>query len=762
MFTWIPIYEEAATALRAYRDRQPELVQILAGMAAAGLKATPLEDEAADGGRFTLTEIDPFTFLGNFNRGVTAANRTAMWKFLKERWYLQSPLPEDYDGIPVLNNMKSWLMPYARQREPQHVPTLWDMFEHILDSRPQSMDAALFDRCIALREVGLAMLTMGFFYARPKVWPALDTNNKPFAKSRGVTFDVKDGATYRRWIFEVLSKTGLEPYAFSHQAWLAVQGAETPHQFVLTEAQQAMLWERFMEEVPDFVDFSTRSSLHETELDELRQSLRRWQEQMGMAKAADLLAHGTSSQVMESLKRCVPKHLVTPNGWSRTFGKLDGDQPAMLQRCVEAASAIEADDDGIDAIFREASARSLKPSWHTLAAVLWMMNQGRYFPIKINYYRDLANELNWKLPSGDMTAAGLRVLMAFNAAFRDMLIDARPADGTDIHGFIRAVWPGDGSADVIAEETTSQGHAAVDSRPPTIVPSATYTKSDALADLFMAGDDLDKITAQLLRKKNLILQGAPGTGKTFIARRLAYLLMGQKDDARVEMVQFHQSTSYEDFIQGIRPDGNGFSLRDGVFYTFCRQAMLRPQEPHVFIIDEINRGNLSKIFGELMMLIEPDKRQPQFAMRLSYARDDDERFYVPDNVYLIGTMNTADRSLSLVDYALRRRFAFWEMQPGFAAEQFGETLTAAGAGQGIITSIRSRMMQLNDLIAGDRSLGSGYRIGHSFFVPPPGVTPDAAWFADIIAHEIRPLIQEYWVDDDQKRDAALAILQPLL
>ena len=228
MFTWIPLYEEAATALRAYRDRQPELVQILAGMAAAGLKATSIEDKATDGSRFTLTEIDPFTFLGNFNRGVTKENRTAMWKFLKERWQLQSPLPEDYDGIPLVNLQRAWLMPYADKREAGHVPALWEMFLHILDTTPAELDAALFDRCLALRGVGLAMLTMGFFYARPKVWLALDKRNLAFASASGLGDEPSSGQEYKIWLGKVSSKIEARPSVFSHSAWMLSERNEKP------------------------------------------------------------------------------------------------------------------------------------------------------------------------------------------------------------------------------------------------------------------------------------------------------------------------------------------------------------------------------------------------------------------------------------------------------------------------------------------------------------------------------------------------------
>src|SRR5690606_1428410 len=185
-----------------------------------------------------------------------------------------------------------------------------------------------------------------------------------------------------------------------------------------------------------------------------------------------------------------------------------------------------------------------------------------------------------------------------------------------------------------------------------------YTLDDALDGLFLSRDQFTYILDQLGRKRNVILEGPPGVGKTFIAKRVAWALLGEKDPSRVEMVQFHQSYAYEDFVQGWRPaEAGGFDLRNGIFYEFCeRAAGDDPERPYVFIIDEINRGNLSKVFGELLMLIEGDKRGPDFAIPLTYSRAREERFYVPRNLYVLGMMNTADRSLAMVDYALRRRF----------------------------------------------------------------------------------------------------------
>jgi 5-methylcytosine-specific restriction protein B len=284
-------------------------------------------------------------------------------------------------------------------------------------------------------------------------------------------------------------------------------------------------------------------------------------------------------------------------------------------------------------------------------------------------------------------------------------------------------------------------------------PIAPYTKRDALLELFLSEQELNGILSRLQRKKNIILQGPPGVGKTFVARRLAYLMMGVKDASRVQMVQFHQSYAYEDFIQGYRPNEEGrFTIKPGIFYEFCRKAQRDPENEHFFIIDEINRGNLSKIFGELMMLIENDKRGQGFAMPLTYAKSADDLFYISENLYLIGMMNTADRSLSLVDYALRRRFAFVTLQPKFTSDQFNRTLTEAGASAVLIRKICERIGALNKEIAEDeRNLGPGYCIGHSYFCPGPDPRPlDESWYREVIESEIKPLLEEYWVDESSR------------
>lgn len=279
-----------------------------------------------------------------------------------------------------------------------------------------------------------------------------------------------------------------------------------------------------------------------------------------------------------------------------------------------------------------------------------------------------------------------------------------------------------------------------------------YTEADFLNEVYISTAKYETLKGLLLRNKNIILQGAPGVGKTFAAQRLAFSIMSAKDTSRVKTVQFHQSYSYEDFIMGYRPDGGGFRLAEGPFYKFCKDAEDDDERPYFFIIDEINRGNLSKIFGELLMLIEGDKRGEKNALRLLYK---DEQFSVPANIHIIGMMNTADRSLAMIDYALRRRFAFFDMEPAFQSDGFKARQAAIQNPEfdALVLVVES----LNKTIGEDASLGVGFRVGHSFLCTNDVV--DDAWLNTVIEYELVPLLNEYWFDEPSKVESWTARLR---
>lgn len=273
--------------------------------------------------------------------------------------------------------------------------------------------------------------------------------------------------------------------------------------------------------------------------------------------------------------------------------------------------------------------------------------------------------------------------------------------------------------------------------------NTSYTKKDFLSEVYMNENQYDRLSGVLLNKMNLILQGAPGVGKTFTAKRLAYSLMGEKDDSRIEFVQFHQNYSYEDFVMGYRPSGDSYELKYGIFYQFCKKAENQPDKKFFFIIDEINRGNLSKIFGELLMLIEKDYRGTKATLAYNGMP-----FSVPKNLYIVGMMNTADRSLAMIDYALRRRFSFFEMAPAFESKGFKEYQHSLD--NRTFNELISEIVKLNGEISRDKSLGKGFCIGHSYFCGKTKETCTNEWMQSVVNYDILPMLSEYWFDDDTK------------
>ena len=394
-----------------------------------------------------------------------------------------------------------------------------------------------------------------------------------------------------------------------------------------------------------------------------------------------------------------------------------------------------------------------------------LVYQGRRYPpravaqLAYRLARD-APAARWPLRSGAPTNALLEALDFTIATKRPTLANS-PLDGdVAAQEQLATLYTGRASAEKTA---APKAPAAPAETPAAAEPAAPYDagpaprpydRAAALAELFIDEVALDDALAALHRRRNLLLQGPPGTGKTLLARRLAWLLLGTTNAARQELVQFHPSYSYEDFVQGFRPDATGtFRLQDGVLPDVCRRAAAQPARPFVLLIDELNRGNVGRIFGELLLLLEADKRGPAHAVRLPYAPPGAAPFFVPDNLYLIGTLNTADRSLAPLDYALRRRFAFVTLAPAFGP-RLRQFLLERGVPAPIVDRLLTRLTTLNDTIAADPALGPDFRLGHSYFCQPP---PDPAaadqWLTLILEQEIAPLLEDYWREEPTKAAA---------
>lgn len=283
--------------------------------------------------------------------------------------------------------------------------------------------------------------------------------------------------------------------------------------------------------------------------------------------------------------------------------------------------------------------------------------------------------------------------------------------------------------------------------------ASNYSIEDIVNDgCFVESERISNMRERLRSKKNLILQGPPGTGKTWLAKRLAWALVGQKDASRVRAVQFHPNLSYEDFVRGWRPSSDGtLDLVDGPFLEMREAAIMDEEGKYVLVIEEVNRGNPAQILGEMLTLLEEDKRDADNALELTYKREGEQGIHLPPNLYIVGTMNIADRSLALVDLALRRRFAFVDLVPEIGERWKDWSRDRCGFDESVLSDIQDRMSNLNETIESDSKLGRQFQVGHSYVTPQPGSeTNPGAWYRDVVESEIGPLLDEYWFDEPSK------------
>lgn len=703
-FAWVDFYKEFAGKLLAYKNNRGELVdKVRAIYAEAGINMPTLEKDNQ------LVDIDPFTVFGFFNKSsMREANRSKIITAVKKIFNVQTEVPTSFESIPVLNNQNATFYYFIDSRGDKDIDDLWGLFESALKyaASPTAENrvplAKYFDRVINKKGNGNSKITMGLYWISPNSFLNLDSRNKWYIYESG-----KIPAAVVGDLPEIEMKISADKYfAILEKLRVYLQSPESP--------------------LKNFKELSFEAWKYSTQVNEEKKRVQAQREQKGAGLADEdvdtvhywIYSPGDGARKWDEFY----KRGVMGLGWHQIgdfnqYASKDEMKTAMKEKidpsrpyknAAHATWQFLTEMKPGDIVFAKKGMHSLIGRGVVTSEYIYDTEDAEYPNIrKINWTH---NEV--KPHPGQAVMKTLTDITAY----------------TDYVAKLNALYEGGADDDDVEPEEKE---------------FPEYSVEKFLEEVYMDGDSYDTLVELIRVKKNVILQGAPGVGKTFAAKRLAYSMMGVKDQERVMMVQFHQSYTYEDFIEGFRPSStsNGFEIKKGSFYNFCKKAADDLENEYFFIIDEINRGNLSKIFGELFMLIENDKRGN--ALQLLYS---DEKFFVPANVYIIGMMNTADRSLAMLDYALRRRFAFFEMKPGFGSDGFRVYRMALGNSK--FDRLIDCVEKLNTVIEADDSLGEGFCIGHSYFCNLKTVTDKA--LSNIVEYEMVPLLKEYWYDEPIK------------
>ncbi len=813
-YDWIDFYTEFATKLLPFKTERKALIQkIYAVYDTARITVPKLEsgDEIID--------IDPFTIFGLFNKGITNANRIAILNGIASEFVISATVPSNFDGIPVLNNLKAMFYGFKDDRKADDINNLWSLFETALalsnDDTEENRQkfSEVYDKVHDQLSIRWN-ITMGLYWIRPYTFINLDSRNRRFitdAKNMPGEFVVAAEKTFKKVPYatdylrirdlckKVLDAGEYEYKSFPDLSYTAWVVSEQVNQEKSAEKEKKISKAEFLKWFMP-----------------LLQALR---DLGGSATPADARKkiieneHLSDEMINETRGKSQVNKFENEVAFARNYlvgaGYIDNSVRGVWS-LTEAGKTVELTAEMASDIFKKGVSDAKRKSSNDSDALAdndvdtvhyWLYVPGQGADKWEECYKNGCMLLGWgeigdlgvfnskdemkqqmKQEYGDScsykNSAHATWQFVHDIKIGDVVFVKKGNNGILGKGIVESDYEYDADcadeySNVRKVNWTNKGDWIINHQSPQktltdITPYSDfvqeikdlfedddiendeqevtypgYTVENFLDDVYMSEEDYTRLVCLLRNKKNIILQGAPGVGKTYVAKRLAYSMIGVKDVERVMMVQFHQSYSYEDFIMGFRPSATGFELKKGAFYNFCKRAEVDSDNEYFFIIDEINRGNLSKIFGELFMLIENDKRGN--ALQLLYS---DEKFAVPKNVYIIGMMNTADRSLAMLDYALRRRFAFFDIKPGFETPGFREYRMALDNEK--FNKLISCVESLNGVISVDESLGEGFCIGHSYFCNLQPDTIDDSWLYSVVEYELIPLLKEYWFDEPLK------------
>lgn len=814
-FEWINFYSEFATKLLEFKNNRAKLIaDIQSAYSAINMKLPKLEREDS------IIDIDPFTVFGLFNKGITNANRIAILESFATVFKIKSKVPNNFDGIPVLNNLKATYYGFKDDRQVADIDNLWGLYESAINlaEKDDAANREIFTKWYDTVHDQLGIrwnITMGLYWIRPYEFINLDSIN------RGFIVDPDNMPV--DFVNSVKKKLNKVPYAseylaikdaclhalkdsdyeyknfpeLSYRAWIVSKQVNQEKAEVKGKKSSKAAFLRWfaplIQALRDLGGSGTpaearakiieNEQLSEDEINQTRgkNNVNRFENEVAFARNYLVNAGYIDKSVygIWTLTEAGKSVDMTSEMASDVFKNVLSSSPSKKEKNIDALA-----DEDVHTVrywlYAPGEGSCMWDEFYTLGimAIGWgeigdLSTFDSKDAMKIKMREVIDESLSYKnaahttwqfaneMKIGDIVFVkkGMHQIIGRGVVMSDYEYDNTRDDE---YKNIRQVdwthngeWPHPGQAvmktltditsytdyveklnSLFEDETEEDAEDVEKTYPP-------YTKEDFLSEVFMPEEEYDKLSGILRIKKNIILQGAPGVGKTFVAKRIAFSMMGVKDVERVMMVQFHQSYSYEDFIMGFRPSTDGFELKRGAFYNFCKKAEIDGDNDYFFIIDEINRGNLSKIFGELFMLIENDKRG--VSLQLLYS---DEKFSVPKNIYIIGMMNTADRSLAMLDYALRRRFAFFEIKPGFTTDGFREYRMSLENEK--FDKLIACVESLNNVISNDESLGDGFCIGHSYFCNLLPDTINDQVLSGIVEYELIPLLKEYWFDEPTK------------